>query len=97
MTGWGTTRVGRRSRVYDTPRTPLDRLIASGILTPVKEAELITYRNSLNPAAIARDIDRIQQQLTLHAGEITRTLHATELAKQPNAHTGIRPAKQPAS
>ncbi len=92
-----TTRDGRRSRVYDTPRTPLDRLIASGILTPEKEAELITYRNRLNPAAIARDIDHIQQQLTLHAAEITRTLEAVELAKQPNSHTGIRRAKRTAS
>ncbi len=92
-----TTNDGRRSRVYDTPRTPLDRLIASGILTSAQEAELIAYRASLNPAAIARDIDRIQQQLTLHAAEITRTLEATELAKQPNSHTGIRPAKHPAS
>ncbi len=56
-----TTRVDRRSRVYDTPRTPLDRLIASGILTPEKEAELIAYRDSPNPAAFARDIDHIQQ------------------------------------
>jgi hypothetical protein len=72
-------------------------LIDSGILTPQKEAELIAYRNSLNPAAIARDIDRIQRQLTLHAAEITRTLEAAELAKQPNAHTGKRPAKRPAS
>ncbi len=95
--GWATTSDGRRSRVYDTPRTPLDRLIASGILTPEKEAELLAYRNSLGPAAIARDIDRIQQQLTLHAAEITRTLEAVELAKQPNAHTGIRPAKRSAS
>jgi len=86
--GWSTTSDGRRTRVYDTPRTPLDRLIDSGILTPQKEAELITYRDSLGPAAIARDIDRIQQQLTLHAAE---------LAKQPHAHTGIRPAKRPAS
>ncbi len=92
-----TTRVGRRTRVYDTPRTPLDRLIASGILTPAKEVELIAYRDGLGPAAIARDIDRIQQQFTLHAAQITRTLEAAELAKQPNPHTGIRPAKRPAS
>ncbi len=95
--GWATTRVGRRTRVYDTPRTPLDRLIASGILTPAKEAELIAYRDGLGPAAIAREIDRIQQQLTLHAAQITRALEAAELAKQPNPHTGIRPAKRPAS
>jgi hypothetical protein len=61
MTGWATTSDGRRSRVYDTPRTPLDRLIASGILTPENQAELIAYHDSLGPAAIAGEIDRIHQ------------------------------------
>jgi hypothetical protein len=54
--GWSTASDGRRSRVYDiydTPATPLDRLIDSVILTTEKAAELLTYRERRNPVRIA--------------------------------------------
>ncbi|QIM19727.1 transposase family protein [Leucobacter coleopterorum] len=91
--GWTTDTKGRRKRVYDDLQTPFDRLLTSGILTPKKTAELIAYRNRLNPARIARDIDRIQQRLTYLAAHKTRTLEAAELAKAPDPSQGVKPVK----
>lgn len=47
-TGFGTDRNGRRTRLYDKPATPLDRLLAANILAPKQQAELVTYRHTLN-------------------------------------------------
>ena len=91
--GWATDQRGRRKRVYDELATPFDRLQRSGVLSAEKTAELTGYRDSLNPAHIAREIDRIQQRLTYLAAEKTRTLEAIELAKAPNAAAGVKPAR----
>ena len=72
--GWDTTKTGRRKRVYDTPRTPLDRLLAAGILSPAQESELRARRNKLNPAELARGIQSIQDRLTGLAQRKTETL-----------------------
>lgn len=92
--GWDTDQTGRRTRVYDELATPFDRLTRSGILTDEKTAELTAYRDGLNPAHIAREIDRIQQRLTWLAADKTRKLEAAELAKIPDATTGVKPARQ---
>ena len=47
---------GKRKRRHDTPNTPLDRLLAAHVLAPEQAAELLAYRDSLNPAAIGRQI-----------------------------------------
>ena len=92
--GWATDSKGRRKRVYDDLATPFDRLLKSGALTPEKTAVLTAYRDSLNPAHIAREIDRIQQRLTYLAAKKTRALEAAELAKTPDAKAGVKPAQQ---
>ena len=92
--GWATDSKGRRKRVYDDLATPFDRLLKSGALTPEKTAELTAYRDSLNPAHIAREIDRIQQRLTYLSAKKTRALEAAELAKTPDAKAGVKPAQQ---
>lgn len=92
--GWATDGKGRRKRLYDELATPFDRLLRSGVLTEEKTAELIAYRDSLNPAHIAREIDRIQQRLTYLAADKTRSLEATELAKKPDPQTGVKPARK---
>ena len=51
---------GKRKRLYDTPKTPLDRLLAAHVLAPEQEAELLAYRDPLNPAAIGRQIAELQ-------------------------------------
>lgn len=96
-TGWATDQAGRRKRVYDKPATPLDRLIRSGVLSKEQIAELRAYRDTLNPAQLGRDIDRIQQQLTGMAAAKTRRLEAIEAAKKPDPTTGIKPARNKAT
>jgi hypothetical protein len=58
------TRVGSRvSKRYDQPKTPYRRLLDSSSLTsPVKRPLRAQYA-SLNPAALKRQITRLQQQL----------------------------------
>lgn len=89
--GYGTARNGRRTRLYDRPATPLDRLLAAGILAPAQAAELLAYRDSLNPAAIARQIADVQALLTRLAKEKTEQLYLSRLPSDlPDIRKGIR-------
>lgn len=89
--GFGSDANGRRKRLYDTPATPLDRLLASGILSPAQQAEQIAYRDSLNPAQLARDIAQCQGQLLVLAKEKTEQLYlATIPSELPDVRRGIR-------
>ena len=72
--GWSQDSVGRRKRVYDTPATPLDRLLASGILSRTQTEELQQLRDSTNPAELTRDILRYQAILTDLARTPTQVL-----------------------
>ena len=60
-TGWTTTAAGRSRRTYDAPKTPYQRLLDSGVLTPTQAEELTAVRADLNPAAITRGTTKIQQ------------------------------------
>src|SRR6201987_2386487 len=62
--GYGCSRDGQRRRLYDEPKTPLDRLLAAGVLSPAQESELLAYRDGLNPAAIGRQIADLQKRLS---------------------------------
>ena len=89
--GFGSDANGRRKRLYDTPATPLDRLLASGILSPAQQAEQIAYRDSLNPAKIARDIAECQSQLLVLAKEKTEQLYLASVPSAlPDVRRGIR-------
>ena len=85
--GFGSDRNGRRKRLYDLPRTPLDRLLAAKVLAPSQEAELLDYRDSLNPAAIAREIADLQTRMLVLAKDKTEQLY---LASFPSALPDIR-------
>lgn len=61
--GWRETKAGRKARVYDKPTTPHQRLTASDTLDEATAATLEQVNQSLNPAEIARRINRIQEQL----------------------------------
>ncbi len=50
--GWGADRAGRRKRLYDRPRTLLDRLLDTDALTDAQKDELTSYRYQLDPAAV---------------------------------------------
>ena len=74
-------------RLYDTPKTPLDQLLAAHVLSPEQEAELLAYRDSLNPAAIGRQIAELQVMLLTLAKDKTEQLY---LASFPSALPDIR-------
>jgi hypothetical protein len=85
--GFGSDRNGHRTRRYDRPTTPLDRLLAAGTLSPSQARELTAHRDSLNPAAIARQIGDLQSLLLKLAKDKTEQLY---LATIPSALPDIR-------
>jgi hypothetical protein len=90
-TGWGQDRRGRRTRLYDDPATPLDRLLAARVLSPAQEAELVAYRDSLNPAALARRIADLQTRLLVLAKDKTEQLYLASFPSAlPDVRKGIR-------
>jgi len=89
--GFGTDAAGRRKRLYDKPATPLDRLLSAGVLSPAQAAELVAYRDSLNPAKIAREIADLQTVLLKLAKEKTEQLHLASIPSAlPDIRKGIR-------
>lgn len=88
--GWATDTTGRRKRVYDTPRTPVDRLLDAGVLSPAQEAELRGRRDRLNPAEIARHIQTIQDHLSGLARDKTLSLQAATETVLPETGRSVR-------
>ena len=88
--GWATTATGRRKRVYDTPRTPLDRLLSAGVLSTEQAQALLARRDAINPAELARDIHRIQDQLTALARRATEDLAAAVTRPLPDTGRGVK-------
>jgi transposase InsO family protein len=89
--GYAATRDGRRRRVYDQPQTPLQRLLHANVLAPAQHADLIAYRDSLNPAAIGRQIADLQQQLLALAKDKTDQLYLASIPSAlPDIRRGIR-------
>lgn len=96
--GYGSDRNGRRTRIYDKPQTPLDRLLAAEVLAPAQATELLAYRDSLNPAAIGREIADLQSVLLKLAKDKTEQLYlATFPSALPEVHKGIRISQPKAS
>ena len=90
--GYGQTRDGRRTPPLRQAHRP--RWTASwppGSLSPAQEPELIAYRDSLNPAAIAREIADLQTVLLTLAKDKTEQLY---LASHPDRPTR-RPQRHP--
>ncbi len=89
--GYASTSDGRRRRLYDDPATPLDRLLAAKVLSPAQETELVTYRERLNPAAIAREIGDLQAVLLKLAKDKTEQLYLASVpAALPDVRKGVR-------
>lgn len=90
-TGWSADAAGRRKRLYDAPQTPYRRLLDSGTLSRAQQAELRTRHDSLDPVAIATEIDRIHQQLIRLAAEKTHHLEREVQAASTLPHpAGIK-------
>ena len=89
--GYASSADGRRRRLYDAPQTPLQRLLAAGVLAPAQQADLIAYRDSLNPAKIGREIADLQNRLLILAKEKTEQLYLSTIPSAlPDIHKGIR-------
>ncbi len=96
--GYGSGRDGQRRRLYDKPKTPLDRLLAAKVLSPEQEAELLAYRDSLNPAEIGRQIADLQAALLRLAKDKTEQLYLAAIpAALPDVRSGIRTKNKTAS
>ena len=92
--GWGTDKAGRRKRLYDAPRTPLDRLLDTGALTRAQKTDLVSYRNQLNPASITCRIIELQDVLIHLAKDKTDQLHLAQIPSiLPDLHKGVRVKK----
>lgn len=89
--GFGSSRDGRRTRLYDKPATPLDRLLTAGVLCPAQQTELTAYRDGLNPAKIAREIAELQTRLLVLAKEKTEQLYLASIPTAlPDVRKGVR-------
>ena len=90
-TGYASDRNGRRTRTYDPPQTPFDRLCNAGVLSPAQTAQLSTYREGLNPAKIGRQIADLQNRLLVLAKEKTEQLYLATIPSQlPDVRKGVR-------
>ncbi|HET9647520.1 MAG TPA: integrase, partial [Microlunatus sp.] len=66
-------------------------LLAAGTLSPAQARELITYRDGLNPAALAREIADIQAVLLGLAKDKTEQLYLATVPKAlPDVRKGVR-------
>ena len=93
---------GTAQAQQDEPKTPLDRLLAAGVLSPAQESELLAYRDSLNPAAIGRQIADLQAALLRLAKDKTEQLYLAAIPSAipsalPDARSGIRIKNKAAS
>ena len=78
--------------------TPLDRLLGAGVLSAAQESELLAYRDTLNPAAIARQIADLQTALLRLAKDKTEQLYLASIpAALPEVRSGIRTKNRTAS
>jgi hypothetical protein len=90
-TGWSHDATGRRKRLYDRPATPLDRLIASGTLSPAQQAGLLARRDALDVVAVSQQIGRIQARLMTLSAAKTRRLQEQARPKTPDVAKGVKP------
>ena len=75
--GWRSNRHGKKTRVYDKPRTPYQRVLDSGIVTADSAGEFQALFNDTNPAELTRQITAIQTRLITLAKDKTEALTAS--------------------
>ncbi|MGA9374496.1 MAG: transposase family protein [Mycobacterium sp.] len=74
--GYTTTAQGRKTRIYDKPTTPWQRLQTSGVLDAQQLSVVAARINGINPADLTRQINAIQIQLLDLAKAKTEALAA---------------------
>lgn len=96
-------RTGARGhRVFDRAQTPYQRLCATGVLTPLKRAELEALYQRLNPLQLQRDLEAALDRLwTLAAPDPHRTTDnppvATPILNSSPEGSGTLPSVTPTS
>lgn len=66
--GYRQTASGRRTRAYDNPRTPADRVKNTGMMLPEQRVWLENLYSESDLAALSQRIHEIQQELICLAG-----------------------------
>ena len=85
--GWSIDVSGRRKRLYDALKTPLDRLFEADVLSDQQRQRLKRMRDAINPAILTRDILRYQGMLISLAAEKTDKLtEQVEQAREKRQH-----------
>jgi len=86
--GHTTAADGRRKRIYDQPKTPWQRVQASGVLDEQQQSALAARVEGINPADLTRQINAVQMQLLDLAKAKTEALaaarHVDLAALQPS-------------
>lgn len=82
--GWRSNKHGKKTRVYDTPRTPYQRALDSRILTETKATELAGLFDPTNPTDLTRQITVIQTGLIRLAADKTDAIGAKIARAKPN-------------
>lgn len=72
--GWRQNSNGKRTRIYDRPQTPYQRLLAAGTLSASQKRQLARIYEKTNPAELTREILRYQDLLMASAREPTEAL-----------------------
>ena len=89
-TSYATTADGRRTRVYDKPATPWQRVLASGILTDAQAATIAARIEGVNPADLTRQINKIQLRLIERSQDKTQALAASRGLDMASLEPSIR-------
>ena len=87
---YATTADGRRKRVYDTPATPWQRVLASGLLTDEQISAMNARTAGVNPADLTRRINQLQLQLTELSRGKTQALAASRHLDMASLEPSIR-------
>lgn len=85
-----TTSHGRRTRVYDTPRTPWLRVLETGKLTEAQADTVAARIQGVNPADLTRQINDIQLRLIDLSQAKTEALAATRGLDMASLEPSIR-------
>lgn len=88
--GYATTASGRRTRLYDTPATPWQRVRASGVLDDEQVARVQARVAGVNPADLTRRINQIQLRLIELSQAKTEALAASRHLDMASLEPSIR-------
>lgn len=89
-TGYATTADGRRKRLYDAPRTPWQRVLASGLLSAAQVRAVRARIDGVNPADLTRRINQIQLRLIELSRDRTEAMIASRHLDMASLEPSIR-------